>query len=461
MDYGIIALHAEGSALEHFETPNELPKTYTEATANELDIPNNWQYDKAGNLTPKPIGSLNHGNTANTVTGAAGRVENAGVAHTMAIAVDKLRDQGMSGQGVLQSQLDNINNIAATRGVTPAMESARQGVLSKMDSAVNPVVLANHNEVSSAVKGHISDLEKAALEQRVQKRIEADRYPWTMPNIEIPADTLEGIKTVHEIMTVAHNEPESTDKFRIPIPMYNEGRYAPDDEILLQKSGISTHGRGLDYTRGELQDAGVFFINRVGAGEQPILGVPIPDLDSEGGVFNVSERTFLTREEFEKVYEYQQEHGYGIGGLDASDVQLDMLVFAVRPEQRRPTTHKDYGFGSRENKYGIARSPFVDSGVEISSGVEPSVEDDAFGGGHAERRINTMSLHIMNGHPDYPGLSEMFDPVTADHDQRYMSPGEYTRMYYHSLPNSEQVLRSMQTGIPTARERAWVGALPE
>jgi hypothetical protein len=270
-----------------------------------------------------------------------------------------------------------------------------------------------------------------------------------MPNSHIPDEVLNTLKVIYEGTIAQESEPLPDDIFRIPPPMkrFEDGQYAPQDEALLSPVGLAGRN-GMKFTREELQRAGVFFINRVGGGEQPIFGVPVPGLE------DLPDRTFLTREEFEKVYAYQQEHDYGVGDSDPADVQTDMMVYIAMTNGRGAGVRKGSGIGNaREKKYGQTRSPFVDQGYYITQSMETYVRAPGKGG----QRMNTMTMHLANGHPDYPGVSEMFDEDKVAHDQKYMSTGEFVRTYYQPLPTPKDVLLSMKYGLPTKRELVWVG----
>jgi hypothetical protein len=82
----------------------------------------------------------------------------------------------------------------------------------------------------------------------------------------------------------------------------------------------------------------------------------------------------------------------------------------------------------------------------------------AFGG--RPRRINTLSTHLIAAHPEYAGVSEMFDEAAAG-DQLYMKPGEFVRGLYIPPPTQEEAFNSIKDGMPTRRERLWVGELSE
>lgn len=310
--------------------------------------------------------------------------------------------------------------------------------------------------------------ERENLNQAVYQRIQADRLPWTMPYSELDSGMMDTIRVFHEALTKSV-KPLDSDQFRVAPPLkYFEngtpsGRYAPDDARLLANAGLAD--KYLHFTRRELKHAGVFFLNRVGSGEQPIFGLAIPDDGSNDGYFHVEDRTFLTREEFDKVYRYQQKNGYGIGDRDAADVQTDMFIFTVRPKPRLDNIRKAAGYNSREDKYGLVRSPFIDSGFYVAQGIATHFQEfsvSADGKQYSEIiNINTTVLHLVNCHPDYPGVSEMYDPDFVADDQKYMSAGDFAKRFYRQPTTKEEAELAIQLRQPTPREKLWVGQWPE
>jgi hypothetical protein len=410
----------------------------------------NWQYDDNGNIHETTSGRVVHSNQAGEEVQRQGRVDDQDLAYVMAHEVDRLRDAGAMLNARDQASLEHINGLIETRGVIPQLEAARADILRTINSRTDTEQLQTHPDVIAAVHGELTSREQELLERQINERIEADKLPWTMPNSHIPQEVLDTLKIIYEGTIAQESEPLPEDVFRIPPPMkrFEDTPYAPQDEVLLATAGLA--GRdGMEFTRGELQRAGVFFINRVGGGEQPIFGVPVPGLE------DLPDRTFLTREEFEMVYAYQQEHGYGIGDSDPADVQTDMMVYIAMANGRGAGVRKGSGIGNaREKKYGQTRSPFVDQGYRITESIETYVHAPGKGG----QRMNTMTMHLANGHPEYPGVSEMFDEDKVAHDQKYMSTGEFIHNYYQPLPTAEDVLLSMKYGLPTKRELVWVGS---
>lgn len=378
-------------------------------------------------------------------------------------------------KGAREADVKKLESMAAKHEVIPPrlqalLDQERQGLANIDRDKILQTTCAY--EVTDVVLQELTRREKELLDHLVDARMKADLLPWTMQDSEVPQQIMDVVKDVwDDLLHPVDVEAHPDDEFRVARPMKRfEKGYTDADIELLNKAGlveekIGDRGQKIyavpRLTRAGLQEAGVFFINRVGDGEQPIFGVPIPDPDSEDGLFHVQDRSFLTREEFEKVYAYQQANGFGLGQASVEDVQMDMLMFAWRPEIRNVSgkwERKKAGFGGREAKYGIqrARSPFVDLGHIPAGGVEPMIL-----GKDGCRRMNTMSIHLANAHPDYPGVSEMFDPARTAWDQKYMSVGEFMRDFYVPPSTPQEILQSMKDQLLTRREAFWAGRLPD
>lgn len=419
-------------------------------TLNTTHGTERWVYDSdSDSLQPSPIGRLAFQESAHERVAQIGRQDSPELLQVIALAVDRQREEALSKNERVKQDLNQIDAVIAARGSNPDIESVRERVLRTL-RPVEPEELMKSQETVSTVAAELEHQDAQSLNLMIRARVGADTFPWTMPNMHLSSEVVGRIKDTWEGLTV-YDEPKPDDTYKVAPPMkqFEGGRYAPDDEILLRRAGVGTKGNY--YRRDELQKAGVFFVNRVGGGEQPLFGAPIPDPESAGGVFNLQDRSFLTKEEFEKVYAYQQAHGFGIDGNDPKDVQLDMVMFAVLPEGGRQSLGKGAGFGSRENKYGLVRSPFVDLGFCVKNGVESMFMSRD---GATKYRINTTSIYLAGGHPEYPGVSEMAGTQVA-HDQRYISAGEFVRSFYQPLPSSQEVLACEKMGIPTKREQVW------
>lgn len=411
-----------------------------------------WQYGQSGSLEPSFYAKASNAyyKEATDIVAAPGLVDDISMAHTMAHAENSLRTEREALNQRDSAFIMKLGAIAIQKpnaGAKQALATAEERITNR-----NAEDLSSRGEVVAVVQQELSARSKAELQAAITSRIEANKLPWTMPNPKISKEEMDRYKGWYNaILGNTITEPAKPDDvFKVAIPVGNGGKHAAKDIVLLAEAGVK--GDKMTFTREELQRAGVFFVNRVGGGEQPIFGMPIPDPESEGGFFNVQDRNFLTRAELEKVYKYQQENGYGIGGADAADVQTDMIVFALRADGRRPDARKDYGGAGRENKYGVVRSPFVDSNYYVTAGFESVVRTP-----EGSQRMNTVTIHLANGHPDFPGLSEMPDPNTTAGDQKYMTAGKFVEEYYKRLPTEEEALGAMRNNMHTDREKAWVG----
>ena len=428
---------------------------------------NRWRHE-GGSLVERNFSAIERSTQASRVIESSGYVGDKGLEATVHAATGALEATAALNNTKLQKEIDHLaglieSRIQAGSEIPAPMQAAKDALEARISTAGD---VSKHPSVIAAVRQELADQEKHALQEQIEARLHADELPWTMPDAQIPADMMDGIRVTYESMFTQESILSDSDQIKVAPPMENFERatqYTPEDEALLATGGIdlSSRGSGVQpnhFTRGELKAANVFFVNRLGAGEQAIFGIPIPDAQSEGGIFNVQDRSFLTEEEFKKVYDYQQANGYGLDGKSPRDVQTDMMMYAIRPESRSAVTPlKGSGFSTRENKYNDARSPFVDSGFSLKHGVETyaPMPDGT------KQRINTMTIHMV-GHEKYPGISEMFDPATVDHGQMYMSAGEFIRNFYVPPPTEEEALLAMQSnGGRTARERSWVGPLPD
>jgi hypothetical protein len=418
------------------------------------DLARGWQYDENGQLQRTGVGHIRHLEQASDIVNGNGPIADDGIAFEAAQHLNNEYDTTAARNTRQQDYLERLEAIPVTEDNAQNLEFQKQQVRAQiMDLRETYEGSQAIGSAEYVIRNELAEQEKAMLEQAIQQRIASDRLPWTMPESELPAEVMEIIHEAYVDIVKQNTEPNPQDMFKVAQPMKKfEGseRYAVEDEVLLAAGGEQRNG--LLFTRETLQNAGIFFVNRVGGGEQPIFGMPIPDPDSENGVFNVQDRSFLTRAEFEKVYRYQQEHGYGLGGLDPADVQTDMIAFAVLPRARKEGARKGYGGASRENKYGQVRSPFVDQGFLVTN----SIGGDVYDSDGSMLRMNTTTIHLANGHPDYPGVSEMFADEAVAHDQRYMSAGYFARNFYAPLPTEQVTLARMSYGARTDREIAWV-----
>lgn len=315
-------------------------------------------------------------------------------------------------------------------------------------------------QVTRTVQQVLAERERKMIDAAIDQRIEANRYPWQMINSEYIPDAVmtQIVQYYQQLIGSKGRNRDGYGTIRIPGVMSTQ---SPDDRQLLTEYNIDI-GYNKMVSRSELQEAGVFFVNTVGEGEQPIFGVPIPDETQPDGYLHVENKVLLTKEELQKVYDYQQAQGYGIGDYDPDDVVMDMIMLNVRGGESRFGTRSSaaitfMGDSERINKYGKTSSPFVgDSDDELPG---------QFGGALKYKdgtslRLTAVQAALINRCQDYPGMSEMYDENTQ-HDQRYISASQYIREIYLPQPTKREVFDAIKQGAFTARERAWVGGFDQ
>jgi len=449
------------SSVPKYETESLGVEALSEAELADAKVfAQRWIYTEGGELAMNPMGAYTVGENARSLLESGAFTDDAELKTLVDAQVETLHARHTADTADIHARLEGMR---ATRETIPedfrgGIDAAIATLTAKAGVEMGDDAHLKRTEVVQQVTEVLARRERELLTKAIEQRIAQDKVPWTMPGSEVPNDQMDWFKVGYENIIRQETEPSPDDVFTIARPM--SGIRAPEDIALLAASGIdfaATH----KVTRQDLQESGVFFVNRIGDGEQPILGVAIPDPDSPTGFFDAGSRSVLTKTEFDKVYAYQQEHGYGIDGADPTDVQMDMIAFGMRHEMRARGIKKTVHPGSRVNKYHQVFSPFVDSGYRVQGGrglegyVEDTEEAPLFGKG--QLRMNEITVHLVNAHPDYPGLSEMFDEKAA-HDQKYMSAGEYMKIY-QAPPTPEDALFSLSHGIKTNREQAWVGPL--
>lgn len=353
----------------------------------------------------------------------------------------------------LRERLDIASADGQKQRLARAIAAAekRQQVLAENNGTIDTVLA--QKQVTEILEGRAyADIDDRALrapeelERAVSERIDADKYPWTMPGAEsVDPDKMENMRAYYKTL-VDHQFPEANSKHEVRIAGLS---YMPDDRAFLERNSIMPiEGEGYNvFSREDLRRAGVFFINTVGEGEQPIFGKVITDRE---GQFNPGEKTFLTKEEFERVYNYQQRADYGIGDLDPDDVVMDMIA----ADQVRNTRRYNLVSVERINKNGTTSSLFVDA----DGGGLPGSFGGFFEIGGKQYRLTSVQANLINGHGDYPGVSEMYHPNFVVWDQRYMTASQYVKDIYSPPPTPREVFYSIKSGTSTRRERDWIGA---
>lgn len=324
----------------------------------------------------------------------------------------------------------------------------RQRVLTETNGTTDTVLAQNQVARILEQRAH-ADIEDEALrspeelEKAISERINADKYPWTMPGAEtVTSDKMEKMQAYYETL-VRHQFPK-TNSNEVRIAGLS---YMPDDKAFLERNGVKpVEGYYNVFSREDLRRAGVFFVNTVGEGEQPIFGEVVADRE---GQFDPREKTFLTKEEFERVYNFQQRAGYGIGDLDPDDVVMDMIT----ADQVRNTREHNLVSVERIDKNGTTSSLFVDN----DGGGLPGSFGGFFEIGGKRYRLTAVQANLINGHGDYPGVSEMYHPSFVVWDQRYMTASQYVKDVYSPPPTPQEVFYSIKSGTSTKRERDWLG----
>ncbi len=327
----------------------------------------------------------------------------------------------------------------------------------KLDAAMSTHQQIDFQATHQAIVEQLMAQEKQKLELLIHDRRESNRYPWTIPGHEtIPADAMEKIVQLNQCLLGDRLESyDANDYASVADQIYIPGQVDdPEGMQRLASRGVKSHGYWKNFRRSELSQVGVAFVNTVGEGEQRVFGRPIPDDTQPDGQLHLERRAYLTREELDKVYRYQQEHGYTVGDYDPRDVVQDMIMLDVQRSLPRHGSVLLEG-SERIDKYGPTSSLFVDS----PGGELPGTFGGAVTIGGERYRISAVTASLMVDKCDlYPeGLSEMYDPKHVAWDQRYMTAGDYVKYLYIPLPTERDVLQALVTGKPTARERAWCG----
>jgi len=446
---------------DHEETTDEIEYVEASSERNEVvEYTQHWEYSPDEGLVTTPIGAHILAESARELLQSRTYSDDAEIADVVAASLSKRQGEYETAKQGVQQEIDRMNTIreGMAENARAGIDAALRQMTERRDKASDESMWLQDAALIYEVRDVLQRREREAIEQAVDTRIQQDKLPWTMPDIAVPQEQMDWFKAGYEGIIQQETEPLPEDVFTIAVPM--TGAYATEDLSLLEQAGLDpSQLRKIE--RQDLQKAGVFFVNRIGDGEQPILGMAIPDAESPDGMFDAGSRSILTKAEFEKVYDYQQAHGYGIGDTDPADVQMDMVAFGMRFEDRARGVIKSVTPGSRINKYNQVLSPFVDSGHRIknSGGLEGYVidQEQKLWAGKGKLRMNDITVHLVNAHPEYPGLSEMFEE-TAAHDQKYMSAGDFMDIY-QPPPTPEEAFISVKSGFGTRREQAWVGAL--
>jgi hypothetical protein len=94
------------------------------------------------------------------------------------------------------------------------------------------------------------------------------------------------------------------------------------------------------------------------------------------------------------------------------------------------TGTKAYSIYERAEKLLDAPSPFLESGFRFQSNPDILVETSP--NDPQPKRMNMVNVHLLGGHPEYLGLSEMGQ---ADWDQGYLSTSDFLQNFAAVITN--------------------------
>lgn len=360
--------------------------------------------------------------------------------------------------------IDSSENLAVLLEEKEAIENGDYPD-SVTSDAIRLLISTPFDKLLSAYKESL----EYELPLAIQRRIDSDEFPWTMPGVVDDFEKCEHIKQLFEnILGEPRDDhgnrcfdPKPDDVFNV-YPLLGLGGFSEEDQALVGKQD-GLHQRG--FTRQELKDAGVFFVNSIGDGEQPVFGVPIPDDTQEDGLFHAEKRAFLTEDEFKKIYEYQikmlAESGIDLDTLDIPDIQRSLIMVCQGKPNSESVQVIKRGSRERGADGDKLRSPYVDSGFYVGQGVGVLLFfDDGSGNGTGYHgRINTTSIVLLNGHPNYPGVSEMSSTDRVAWDQLYIGLIKILKEgILAPKPTSQEALAAITSGGTTRREECWQGA---
>jgi hypothetical protein len=251
-------------------------------------------------------------------------------------------------------------------------------------------------------------------------------------------------------------------------------------------------------TRGELLDAGYVFLNRLGAGEKPILNAVIPyGKSGDEQSLDIGSRVLLNREEFDAVINYQQQRAeeFGTNGIETEELRRDMIMFleesvreagdirnklltAFSAVQRKilsdpkylqdiPILKDFFGELLKDRQAGNQVLNFMIQGCLLGvdlvfvRGIPIDASSFRFGklsdapspfldsGFHfavnydvtlypndkeKTRRLNMPVVHLLSR-----GLNEMGGSLNNSHDQQYITSGQYTQEIFPKKSTSENL----------------------
>jgi hypothetical protein len=174
-----------------------------------------------------------------------------------------------------------------------------------------------------ATEEYRREKEEEQAKERIQARIK--EMPWELPEGAVSESSREFMRTTYDsLVTGEQRPPNPEDKIRVPGGI-KEGS---TEFQLLKQAGLSNEQiAARSFTRKQLLDAGFLFVNRIGDGQKALINAEIPSPSDPDQMIDYSQRSLLTRDEIQTIYDYQQAHGLGLQGHDLAQVRADMLLF--------------------------------------------------------------------------------------------------------------------------------------
>ncbi|MFH1089326.1 MAG: hypothetical protein V1716_02800 [Candidatus Uhrbacteria bacterium] len=308
---------------------------------------------------------------------------------------------------------------------------------------------------------------------------------------EIPLSSYDLLKK-NESQEADRNEAIFIVGLKKSSPEFSRLQAAGVDPVALEEGRI---------TRGELLDAGYVFLNRLGAGEKPILNAVIPLGESrDEQLLDVGSRALLNQEELDAVINYQQQRAeeFGTNGIETEELRRDMLVFleesvreardirnkllaAFSAVQRKilsdpkylqdiPILKDFFGELFKDRQAGNQELYFIINecllgvdlvfarGIPIDapsfrlgklSGAPSPFLDSGFHFAvnydvtlypydkEKTRRLNMPVIHLLSR-----GLNEMGGSLNDSHDQQYITSGQYAQEIFPKKSTSENLSQS-------------------
>ena len=265
----------------------------------------------------------------------------------------------------------------------------------KMDDAVQRLQTEHGLDGDAATVKKGIRLEKRSIDTAEMAEVPkpAETMPFDMP--EANAEGRKDVKSSYEALINAEaREASPDDVYRIA-----GGIKAGSVEWqMLADAGMSeqriTDSR---LTRKELRDAGFFFVNKLGEGEQGIIDGVIVDPDDASVSIDFSGRTLLTKAELDFAYKAQRAEGDPLDGHAVEAVRADSLAFV----------------------YSALRPPFRTFKIATETMMPLSPEDPAWQVGTPEERaeaVNYLKAVAATYQAKNPGLNHNWEGIVRQGD---------------------------------------------